>query len=171
MNVSDKIQFPYNILRLWLDSIIKLFVIIGITVSLFLIEKQPFGIIIGILFILIFTKHTIKAIKNLYRSLLKYPAVELTEECFIDHLNDKKIYWQNIKKINIALRRDGNTYLNFDLKNRENYIRQVNNPIEKFFFKIAPDVGYIQTNISFVKGNNYDIYEQVNSLYNRKIRN
>lgn len=160
-------QFPYFLLHLWVDSLIKIFGFSFLTVYLFLIEKQPFGFIIGILMIIILYKNIINSIRNLYRSIIKKPAIEITDEYFINHMNKTKIHWKSIDKILFTNIR-GYGFMKFNLKNRKNYINQIKDPIKKLFFTLAPDIIIVRTNISYVKGNNYKIYEDINTFFLNK---
>jgi hypothetical protein len=160
-------QFPYFLLHLWVDSLIKIFGFSFLTVYLFLIEKQPFGFIIGILMIIILYKNIINSIRNLYRSIIKKPAIEITDEYFINHMNKKKIHWKSIDKILFTNIR-GYGFMKFNLKNRTNYINQIKDPINKLFFTLAPDTMPIQIIVSYIKGNNYKIYEEINNFFLKK---
>ena len=100
--------------------------------------------------------------KNLYRSLKNQPAIELNEAYFFDHINNIKIYWHNIDKLSVISIR-GNTYVNFILKDKNEYAKQLNGFLSKILFKLPdPEEIATKTEISLVRGKNEDIY---NSIY------
>lgn len=136
-------------------------------VALFLIEKQPFGFIVGTLIFLIFIKNILNSIRNLHRSITKKPAIEITDEYFVNHINNTKIHWKNINEINLS---GAGLYeaIRFDLRNRKNYISQIKYPFDKFFFILAPNVANIQFPLIFIKGNNYKIYGEINDFFIKK---
>lgn len=164
MNQNESKQFSYYPINLWIDSITFLFIYIGYSILL-LTDKRPFFIIVGIIFVSVLWKSFQNIIKNLYRNILNKPAIELTEEYFIDHVNNAKINWKNIKKMNM-INLQGHVYVNFDLKDRESYFKQIDNPIKKIIFKL-PDTEkvFIKTELSLVEGKNEEIYNQINDFY------
>src|SRR5690606_33382042 len=117
--------------------------------------------------IIILYKNIINSIRNLYRSIIKKPAIEITDEYFINHMNKTKIHWKSIDKILFThIRGDG--FMKFNLINRTNYINQIKNPITKLFFTLASDIMPIQIIVSYIKGNNYKIYEEINNFFLKK---
>src|SRR5690554_6625058 len=92
-------QFSYFLFHLWFDSIIKISVFLVFVIGLFLVDKQPLGFIVGTLIFIILYKIIFNTIRNLHRSITKKPAVEITDEYFINHMNNTKIHWKNIDKI------------------------------------------------------------------------
>jgi len=160
-------QFPYFLFHLWFDSIIKISFFLVFVIGLFLVDKQPLGFIVGTLIFIILYKNIFNTIRNLHRSITKKPAVEMTDEYFVNHMNNTKIHWKNIIKIK-QYSASGYELIRFDLRDRKNYIRQVKDPIYKFIFLLAPDITYIHTNLSYLKGNNYKIYEEINDFFLKK---
>lgn len=161
-------QFSYFLFHLWFVSIIKIYLFIFFLIAIFIINKQPFGFIIGALIFIVFYKNILNTIRNLYRSITNKPAIEITDEYFINHMNNTKIHWKNIKKISLS--GGGLTQaIRFDLKNRKNYIEQVKNPFDKFFYILAPDVANIQFALMFIEGNNHKTYEEIKDFFIKKI--
>jgi hypothetical protein len=133
-------------------------------------SNQPFGIILIIVLWLIGGYHFANTLRNLCRSLNKKPSIELTESYIFDNINNIKIYWKNVGKINM-LHIKGNSYVNFDLIDRSLYYRQLKNPISRILFKLPdPDGISIKTEISLVKGKNEDIYETIYNYHKRNRR-
>ena len=62
----------------------------------------------------------------------------------------------------------GYELIRFDLRDRKNYIRQVKDPVHKFYFILAPDITYIYTNLSYIKGDSYKLYEEINDFFLKK---
>ncbi len=160
-------QFPYFLFYLWFISIIKISCFLVFIIALFLIYKQPFGFIVGTLIFIVFYKNIINTIRNLHRSATKKPVIEITDEYFVNHINNTKIHWKNINKISLS---GGGLYqaIRFDLRNRKKYINQIKNPVHKFFFILAPDVANIQFGLSYIKGNNDKIFEEINDFFIKK---
>lgn len=160
-------QFSYFLFHICFFSIIKISCFIFFVVALFLIDKQPFGFIVGTLIFLILRKSILNSIRNLYRSITKKPAIEITDEYFVNHMNNTKIHWKNINKISLS---GGGLYqaIRFDLRNRKKYISQIKNPVHKFFFILAPDVANIQFGLGYIKGNNDKIFEEINDFFIKK---
>ncbi|GGE97470.1 STM3941 family protein [Flavobacterium limi] len=157
----DNLLYPYYSIKLWLDSVIFLIIAFSLILLTLFNSNQPFGIILAF-FLIILTKYPIqKTIKNLYRSLKNQPAIELTEAYFFDHINNIKIYWHNIDKLSVISIR-GNTYVNFILKDNNEYAKQLNGFLPKILFKLPdPEEIATKTEISLVKGRKEDIYNSI----------
>jgi|SRR5690554_1928456 len=161
-------QFTYFLFHLWLDSLLKIFCFIFFLVCLFLlVELQPLGLILGILVFTLCIKNIVNTIRNLKRGLTKKHAIEITDEYFVNHMNNTKIHWNTIDEISLKNRK-GYSVIEFNLKNRKNYINQIKDPINKLFFTLAPDTMPIQIIVSYIKGNNYKIYEEINNFFLKK---
>lgn len=94
----------------------------------------------------------------------------MTESYIFDYINNIKIYWKNVRKINI-LDIKGNSYVNFDLIDRSLYYKQLKNPISRILFKLPdPDGISIKIEISLVKGKNEDIYETIYTYHKKNRR-
>ena len=169
MTEQTKIQFSYYLLKLWIEYMITIVIFTSITLILVFDSNQPFGIIIAIVIWLIGRYHFINTLRNLNRSLNKKPSLEVTDSYIFDYINNIKIYWKNVRKINI-LHIKGNSYVNFDLIDKSLYYKQLKNPISRILFKLPdPDGISVKTEISLVKGKNEDIYEKIYN-YHKKNR-
>jgi|SRR5690554_257209 len=161
-------QFSYFLFHLWCFSIIKIWCFLFFLIAIFLINKQPFGFIVGTLMFVFFNKNIINTIRNLLRSVTKKPSIEINDKYFINHINNTKIHWDNINKISLS--GGGLTQaIRFDLKNRENYIEQVKSLFDKFFFILAPDVSHIQFPLMFIEGDNDKIYDEIKDFFIKKV--
>jgi len=158
----NNVLYPYYSIKLWTDSAIFMIFTFSLILLTLFSNNQPFGIILAF-FLIVLTKNRIKrTIKNLYRNLKNQPAIELTGAYFFDHINNIKIYWHNIDKLSVISIR-GNTYVNFILKDKDEYAKQLDGFLSKILFKLPnPEEIAIKTEISLVKGRNEDIY---NSIY------
>ncbi len=108
---------------------------------------------------------TANSLRNTYRYLSKLPAIEFTEFSLIDHQQNVIYHWNNIQKIEIITRRS-TTYAVLKLKNKKEFNKQLNNP-EKFLFKIFPDFIPIQVNLTYIKGNNKNIFNSINNHFSK----
>lgn len=168
----SNLLYPYYSIKLWLDSIIFLIISISLILLTLFSNNQPFGIILAFFLFFLLRNNIKKTVKNLYRNLKKESAIELTEEYFFDHINDIKIYWCNIDRLGkISIR--GNTYVNFILKDKNEYAAQLDGFLAKILFKLPdPEEISTKTELSLVKGKNEDIYTSIckfreaNKLYN-----
>ncbi|ESU20194.1 hypothetical protein FEDK69T_30470 [Flavobacterium enshiense DK69] len=169
MNEQQNNQFHYYPIKLWVDSTITIIIFISFTLLLVINKNQPFGVIIALLIWIFFGSHFFKTINNLKRHINNKPAIELTDGYFFDHINNIKIYWKNIKKINLIEIR-GNTYIGFDLKDVNSYVIQSTSLMTKFLFKLKlqPEKLLAKTEISLVKGKNEEIIEEINKFYQYK---
>lgn len=162
-------QRPYYPIKLWADSLQILIIFSLLTLGTFFSSNQPFGIILGILIGGIGAKYFKKTIKNLSRNIKKQPAIELTEECFFDHINNTKIYWNNITKIQRVTLKTS-TYVVFILRDKKSYSKQLDGFVSRLLFNLPdPDEISVKTELSLVKGRNEDIYDQIYKFHKRKI--
>jgi hypothetical protein len=136
----------------------KSFYITPILLSLLFFPK-PAGYIFAGALLIIAGQPSFIMIKSFVRFLNKKPAIELTSEFYIDHLNGVKIDWKNIKTIS-STNYGQWTFLCFDLIDNSIFYRQIKNPIQSLFIKLETLLTKIsmKTNISLVKGNNKEIY-------------
>ncbi|AWK04361.1 hypothetical protein HYN56_08970 [Flavobacterium crocinum] len=131
-------------------------------------NNQPLGIIASLIVLTITGKHFRKTIKNLYRNLKKLPALELTDDYLIDHINDIKIRWSYISKADLISLR-GNSFVRFILRDKEKYSEQLKGLLSKIMFKFTnPDNLAIKTELSLVKGKNEEIYSQIYKIIQEK---
>jgi hypothetical protein len=164
-------QLPYYPIKLWIDSTITIIILISSILIFAMHDNQPFGLILGLTVWGIGGKHLSKTIKNLYRNINNKPAIELTEDYFFDHINNIKIYWNNIRAINMISVR-GNTYVNFDLRDKKSYYKQLDGAIQKILFKLPdPDEISVKTEISLIKGKNEEIYQRIYKFHQSKKNN
>jgi hypothetical protein len=152
-------KISYHPINVWINFIIILcFYITPIFIVLFMVPK-PSGLIFTVLLLIIAGKPSFMIIKSFFRFLNKKPAIELTEEYYIDHLNMVKIRWSNIT--NVGSNNFGQwTFLSFDLVDKSIFYQQIQNPIQKLLLKLETFLTKIsmKTNISLVDGNNKEIY-------------
>jgi len=165
MSDNEFKQFSY-FFRYWVDSSMLLVIWILSTILLLSSEKI-IGIILGLVLIIIFLKKVLNIIRNLCRSVAGKPALEITDQYFINHMNKTKIHWKNINKIKrVSVR--GYESLDFELNNRKNYIAQIKDPVEKILFILAPSKLPIRVIISYIRGDNDKIYQEINSGFIKK---
>ncbi len=161
-------KFAFSPLKLWADSLTFLIIFSSLILGTFFSINQPFGIILSLSLLGVLAISLKKTIRNLYRNLKKQPAIKLTEEYFFDHINNIKIYWHNIIKINM-ISPHGNTYVAFILKDKKKYSEQLESVLERILFRIPdPDEMAIKTELSLVKGKNTEIYELINKFHQSK---
>ena len=115
MSKQSDIQFYYFPFNLWIDSLIKIFVIISFTFLLVWSINPLYGIIVALILWSFLWNHFYNMINNLYRNLKGKPALELTETHIYDHINNTKIDWKNVKEIKLWESR-GHTFICFNLK-------------------------------------------------------
>jgi hypothetical protein len=66
----------------------------------------------------------------------------------------------------------GNTYVNFDLRDKKSYYKQLDGAIQKILFKLPdPDEISIKTEISLIKGKNEEIYQRIYKFHQSKKNN
>ncbi|SFD07412.1 STM3941 family protein [Flavobacterium phragmitis] len=167
-----KILYPYFALKLWADSLLFLIIFSGWILLFALSNNQPLGIIIALILLTITGRYFRKTIKNLYRNLKKLPALELTDDYLIDHVNDIKIRWSYIIKADqISIR--GNTFVRFILRDKEKYSEQLKGLLAKIMLKLPdPNNLAIKIELSLVKGKNEEIYNQIYKIFQeRKLYN
>jgi hypothetical protein len=166
---QTKIQFSYYLLKLWIDSTVTI-ILFTCAFLVLVFEKQPFGIILIIVIWLIGRYHFADTFRNLSRSLNKKPSIELTEEYIFDYINNKKIYWKNVKSVS-KIHVKGNSYVVFDLIDKSLYYKQLKDPISKILFKLPdPDGISVKTEISLVQGKNENIYESIYTYHKKNRR-
>lgn len=164
----NNLQYSYFPTKLWVDSLLFLIVFSGLTLLFILSSNQPLGIIIALILLIVTGRHFRKTIKNLYRNFKKLPALELTEDYFIDHINDVKIRWTYIIKVDLISLR-GNTFVRFILRDKEKFSKQLKGLLAKIMFKLPdPDNLAIKTELSLLKGKNEDIYNQIYKCFQEK---
>lgn len=157
----NNLQYPYYAFKLWIDSLVFLLIFSGMILLFLLANNQPLGIIAALILLAITSNHFRKTTKNLYRNLKKQPALELTDGYLFDHINNIKIYWHNIDKLGIITIKE-NTYVNFILRDKTEYSKQLDGFLSKILFKL-PDPEELSTKIeiSLIKGRNEDIYNSI----------
>jgi hypothetical protein len=165
INGNQKIN--YFGLYIWKNFIFSLFFFLGSLIIPF-IGRQPFGSILTIMIWAGLGEVFYNNFRNFYRCLKKLPAIELDENYFIDYMNNTKIKWKNIEKIEI-MNRKGITFINFDLANKNKiiYFKQFKNPVTRYIHLVFHQIMPIQTNISSAYGRNADIFASV-YLFNKK---
>jgi len=136
-------------------------------ICLFLIDNQPVGIIFGTLMLVFSIKSTQLTLRNLYRSFAKKPAIEITEQYFVNHMNNTKIHWKNIAKIERA---SGRSYslIKFTLRNRKNYVSQIKEPVIKILYLLEPKGKSVRVTLNYIQGNNEKIYEEIERFWTKK---
>ena len=168
MQVIKSLQYPYYPIKLWIDSLIFLTLFSALVLSNILHKNQPFGIILAIFLIGLASINFKKTIKNLYRNLRKQPALELTNDYLFDHINNIKIRWSNIVQIDIISIR-GNTFVRFILRDKKKYSEQLKGLYARIMFNFPdPDNLSIKTELSLIKGNNEEIYNEIYKFYQEK---
>src|SRR5690606_12666121 len=160
-------QFSYFPFWLWINACIFVFMFPFMIICLLLIDNQPVGIIFGTLMLVFSIKSTQMTLRNLYRSFAKKPAIEITEQYFVNHMNNTKIHWKNIAKIERA---SGRSYslIKFTLRNRKNYVSQIKEPVIKILYLLEPKGKSVRVTLNYIQGNNEKIYEEIERFWTKK---
>lgn len=167
MNDNIHIEFSYSPFNLWFHSIIKILMVSILVIVLCLVDKQPLGFIFGITIGMVSVRSIQQIFRNLQRSINNQPAVTLSDQYFINHMNNTKIHWKNITYI--GLRSEGSiTNLKLKLFNRKIYSDQIKEPIDKLFYFLEPTGKSVRIPICYIKGNSYKIYNIVDYLFLKK---
>lgn len=162
-------QFSYYSLKLWIDSIVTIVIFSSITLLLVWNRFQPYGIILTLIIWRVIWSHFYCTVNNLYRQLTGKPAIQLTEKYFIDHINRKKIDWKNITGMRLTNLK-GSTFVCFDLKDLESYVKESRSLMDKFLYKLNlhPEEIFVKTELSLVYGKNEVIFNEINSFLRHK---
>lgn len=167
MNNKTIKQYPYFLFWLWLDALIFLFTFHFFAIALFFIDNQPVGITFGALMLVFSIKSTQLTLRNLYRSFAKKPAIEITEQYFVNHMNNTKIHWKNIDNIERASGRS-HSLIKFTLRNRKSYVEQIKEPMRKILYLLEPKGKSVRVTLNYIKGNNEKIYEEIERFWIKK---
>ena len=167
MNDKIQIQFSYSPFNLWFHSIIKILMVSILVVVLCLVDNQPLGFIFGITIGMVSVRSIQQIFRNLNRSINNQPAITLTDQYFINHMNNTKIHWKNIDKVEMASARSF-TILKLTLFNRKIYEEQVKEPIDKLHYFLEPKGKTVRITLNYIKGNNHELYTIVNDLFVKK---
>lgn len=167
MNDKILIQFSYSPFNLWFHSVMKILIILFYVIALCLIDKQPLGFIFGITIGMVSVISIKKTFRNLQRSINNQPAITLTDQYFINHMNNTKIHWKNINEMKNA---SGGGYnsIKFVLRNRKIYADQIKEPIDKLYYFLEPKGKSVRIPMYYIKGNEYKIYNVVNDIFVKK---
>ncbi|SCZ01190.1 hypothetical protein SAMN02927903_03358 [Flavobacterium caeni] len=136
---------------------------------LFFNFSKPATVIFSLVLILLGYSSVFIFIKSFVRNILKLPAIELTNEHYIDHINGIKVSWKAIS--NISTSSIGQwTFINFELNDYSIFFKQIRNPIQNLFFRLEKIAtgSPMKTNISLVKGKNEEIFWKVFNFYIQK---
>lgn len=164
LHIKQYLYFPF---WLWLDALIFLFAFPLFTIYLFFIDNQPLGIIFGTLMLVFSIKITQLTLRNLYRNFTKKPAIEITEQYFVNHMNNTKIHWKNIEKIERASGRSHNL-IKFTLRNRKSYVEQIKEPMSKILYLLEPKGKLVRVILNYIQGNNEKIYNEIEHYWTKK---
>jgi len=167
MNDKIQIQFSYLPLNLWFHSIIKILMVSVLVVVLCLVDNQPLGFIFGITIGMVSVRSIQQIFRNLQRSINNQPAVTLTDQYFINHMNNTKIHWKNIDKVERASA-SGYDIIKFVLRNRKIYDEQIKEPIDKLFYFLEPKGKSVRVPIYYIKDKEDKIYNVVNDIFVKK---
>lgn len=166
MSKQSDIQFYYFPFNLWIDSLIKIFVIISFTFLLFWSINPLYGIIVALILWSFLWNHFYNMINNLYRNLKGKSALELTETHIYDHINNTKIDWKNVKEIKLWESR-GHTFICFNLKDFKSHVKSSKSLFHKILYllRVYDEAIFIKTEISLVKGKNEAIFDKINMFF------
>ncbi|MBS7787636.1 hypothetical protein KIH23_10035 [Flavobacterium sp. CYK-55] len=164
-------KVDYNYKNVWTNfSGIVIFFIIPLTIVM-IKSPKPASVIFTTILLLIFGSSIYMFIKSFIRSLNKLPAIELTEEFYIDNLNGVKIPWSNVISvgtINLGMW----SFLSLDLSDNSIFYKQIENPIQSLLFRFETLLTgtSMKTNISLVDGKNEDVFWKVFNFH-KQIKN
>lgn len=167
MNDNIQIQFSYSPFNLWFHSIIKILMVSILVIVLCLVDKQPLGFLFGITIGMVAVRSIQQMFRNLQRSINNQPAVTLTDQYFINHMNNTKIHWKNIDKVRKASG-GSQDLIKFALRNRKIYTEQIKEPIDKIYYFLEPKGKCVLIPLYLIKGNNSKIYDIVNDIFLKK---
>jgi len=136
-------------------------------VVLCLVDKQPLGFIFAITIGIVSVRSIQKIFRNLQRSINNQPAITLTDQYFINHMNNTKIHWKNIDKIGMAFA-SGYYLIKLVLRNRKIYAEQIKEPIDKLHYFLEPKGKSVRIPLYYIKGKNDEIYNIVDDLFLKK---
>ena len=162
-----KIKYSYNPFLTWFNFILVI-VLFFIPMIFLLFRVTNFKSLIFVFALILFGFFCFKIIINFYRYVVKKPSIELTNEYYFDNLNNIKIEWRNISEIDLIKYRNW-TFITFNLDDKEKVFNQIKNPILKLIFRIESTLSSKnwKTNISYVKGENQDIFETINEFHKK----
>ncbi|MEG0918213.1 MAG: hypothetical protein RSF68_14485, partial [Myroides sp.] len=95
------------------------------------------------------------------------PAITLTDQYFINHINNTKIHWKNIDKVRKASG-GSQDLIKFALRNRKIYAEQIKEPIDKLFYFLEPKGKAVRVPIYYIKDKEDKIYNVVNDIFVKK---
>lgn len=167
MNDNIHIQFSYSLFNLWFHSIIKILMVSISVIVLCLVDKQPLGFIFGVTIGIVSVRSIQQIFRNLHRSINNQPAITLTDQYFINHMNNTKIHWKNIDKVEMASG-GAQDLIRFVLRNRKIYVEQIKEPIDKLYYFLEPRGKSVLIPLYSIKGNNNKIYNIVDDLFLKK---
>lgn len=166
--MEDVSKKYYISIRLLLHNLMFIASYLFTSFGLFFVNNQKTGFFCAIIFIVLFFDTFIFSIKNIERFFKKQPAIEITKSYLINHLNNTKIHWYNIKKISIAGGR-GVDLLKLDIYNKERYVSQVDNLFDKIFLKLDSKNISVRIVLDHLKGDNSEIYEFIEKHWRKKL--
>lgn len=163
--MTEKVK--YNFFYIIQNFVFAIFAILFFIVVFYetVFNSNYIGFVLMLILWFIAYLFTANSLRNTYRYISNLPAIEFTEFSLIDHQQNVIYHWNNIQKIELITRKN-TTFAVFKLKNKKEYIDQLNNP-EKILFKIFPDVIPIQVNLTYIKGNNKNIFNSINSHFSK----
>lgn len=167
MNDKNQIHFSYAPFNLWFHSIVKIFIVSFYVVVLCLVDKQPLGFIFGITIGIVSVRSIQKTFTNLQRSINNQPAITFTDQYFINHMNNTKIHWKNIDKVEKASA-SGYYSIKLVLRNRKIYAQQIKEPVDKLYYFLDPKGKSVRIPLYYIKEKNDKIYNIVDDLFLKK---
>ena len=163
--MNEKIKYNFFfVLQNFVFAVFVIFIFIEVFYET-VFNSNYIGFVLMLILWFITHLFIVNSLRNTYRYLSNLPAIEFTNFSLIDHQQNVIHYWNNIQKIEIVTRKS-TTFAVLKLKNKKEYIEQLNNP-EKFLLKISPDIIPIQVNLTYIKGNNKIIFNSINSHFSK----
>lgn len=157
----------YISIRLLFHNLIFIVIYFFYSIGLFFVNNQKIGFFCAIIFIVLFFDTFIYSLKNIRLFFNKRPAIEITKSYLINHLNNTKIHWYDIKKISLIGVR-GYDILKLDLYNKERYVSQIDNLFQKIFYKIDSKNISVRIVLDFIKDDSYEIFEFIENHWKKK---
>jgi len=155
-----EIRFNYNKTKIIFNFIVSLILVSSLLVLFVSPIKKSGYFFIGVIFVI-----TFQLVYNNVRSFIRFlghkPAVILTDQYYIDYLNNIKFPWSEIETVKIKSYWAGR-FLLFDIKNKSVIFSQISNPIMKLLIQFESFVSKAnyKTNISNIDSSD-EIFENI----------
>lgn len=156
-------SIPYSIPNVTVYFLLTLFLIVFPAIWLWIRMSELKQIVFPLMLLTISGYFTFRIIKAFFHMLIKRPMIELSAEEYIDNLNGIRIKWCDVKYLQFI---EGKApFVQFTLKETTTFYKRLNG-YKRLFYKFEnSNTNSFQTNIRFAKGNNTDIFDQIQKAF------